>query len=189
MIGLGSLLPLLEDNKQSKNSPTIDLDNIKVLDNENDLGLMNLLDDISIKSTCLLKIDGIQTMSWNSIMSEETLVLPLHVCKTSKDLQLSSNVEMHLLRFLDLYHEVTNPIHIQPSNWKLSILKEGPKLIKEGSHLRKKNCENYWSLISKYQDVCERFYLNLRSIYYDITKYTTTIFTGAIFVQQRKGCG
>jgi len=120
---------------------------------------MTLLDEISLESICLLEIDGTQTMSWNSIIAEEALLLLLHVRKTSEGLKVGIDVALYPSVPSDWYHG--------PSDWKeidVSFLGDEPKLIKVGSHLEGEELEGYRSLIMEYRDVFVWSYLDLLGV-------------------------
>jgi len=83
-IMVDSVLPLSKVKTPPECTPTIDEVDIEILEDNDDLRLMTLVDEISIENSCLLEIDGTQTMDWDSIIAKEALLPPLHVRKTAK---------------------------------------------------------------------------------------------------------
>jgi len=156
---------------------------------EEEEGMVSLLDDIPMEMVYHLEIDGIQEFSWDPILMEEEILYNLHFRKISEGLQVGTDLPTYPSVSNDWYHGPSDFVHVQALDWKeidVSFPREEPKLIKVDMDLEGEELKQYRSLIMEYQDVFAWSYLELKGLPRHIAQYTIPVNPDVVPVKQRQ---
>jgi hypothetical protein len=135
----GSFTQWLVENPCEEGEVTIHfIKAIELFDLDDDcLDLTTLVDDISVEDVYGLEIDGTQIKDLDTIMREATILpSPLHFQQTSNGLQVCPDVSIYPSIPNDLYHGLTNFIHVIEIDWvkvPIHLEDEEPEYVKFGS--------------------------------------------------------
>ena len=188
----GTFAEWLAENPYSEDEKTVRF--MEFLDEEEDsIGLVPLVDDISEYDAFHFEIDGTQPERWEDIMNEEVLMKdlppPLHFYRTSDGIKVGSDLPIYPPVPNDWYHGPTDPVHVRPSDWKkidLGIPGDEPREIKVGSQLTNEEVHLYRLLILEFIDVFAWSYTDLKGIPPYVAQHTIPLIPDAKPIRQKE---
>jgi hypothetical protein len=153
-------------------------------------GLVTILDEIQYEAVYNLEIDGTQPHHLEGLMDEaEFLPPPLHVRKTSTNLEVGNDLPIYPTVPSDWYHGPTNPVIVPLHDYQevdVALQGEEPRLIKMGAQLTQDEIQNYKGLVLEFRDIFAWSYKDLKGIPPAIVQHSIPLIPGTQPVRQRE---
>jgi hypothetical protein len=151
--------------------------------------LATLVDDITYDDVCQITIDGTQIGELEILVEEDDLLPPLHVRRTTRGLEVGTDLPIYPPVPNDWYRGPTKLEYAKPTDWKtidVSFEEEDPKPIKIGSQLTDEEAEMYRALVMEYRDIFAWSYKDLKGIPPGVAQHTIPLIPGAKPVRQKE---